>query len=335
MTNMPPPHPEKPLFSVITPVRNGARFLPYALASIASSSPVPLRKIEVLATDNASSDRSPAILREFLHNGLPLRLLPPTQPENWVASTNRALAEARGDWILFLHQDDRYAPSRFQRLLQEFQANPNHPFFVNDTTFINVNGRPLGRWQAPLPPGHSPPIRALPPMLVQNNFAVPAVAFHHSLLGEIGFLDENLPYTADWDYWARIASRYGVVRIHAPLSEFRIHPASQTMADFARHQSIMRANLEQVLSRFLPTLKPSLPTRTFNRWTRLARLGVEVNLFLAAGAAGAALPWKSLRSALYHCTPLDYPRYLALSRFFPRLFARLRAGLHQNHATHE
>lgn len=313
------------------PVYNGARFLGDALGSLKRQEPFE-GGYEILAADDGSADRSPEILREALAGGLPIRVLDGARRGNWVASTNKALREARGDWIVFLHQDDRYRPSRLRRLSEAIAASPGRPFFVNDAVFIDVAGRPLGNWRAPIPAGYSGPAAALPPLLVQNNFSVPGVAFRRSLLDDVGYPDEGLRYAADWDYWARIVSRRGVVRIGARLSEFRVHHASQTVADFARHRDAMRSDLEQVAGRNLRALAMAAPRGDPGKWTRLARLGVEVDLFLACGAAGGRLPWDAMLAAARKCRLRDCPRYLFYSRIFPRVLARLRAGLRKNGA---
>lgn len=312
-----------PVFSVVMPVFDGARFLPDALASLrAQEGPAGLW--EAIATDDGSSDGSRELL-EAVAREMPLRVVDGARCGNWVASTNRALGLCRGEWIVFLHQDDAYAPSRLRRLAETAGRFPDCGLLVNDTTFFTPGGRSAGPWRAPIPAGFSPPARCLPPMLVQNNFAVPGVAVRRALLEETGPLDESLRYTADWDAWLRAMERTGVVRVPESLSFFRIHAASQTVADFAARRDAMRENLETVAARHLPVLRDLVGGRAAARWERLARLGVETDVFLAAAGMGGAPPWKDLLRAAFRAGPLDWPAFLRLSRTFQRVLPRFRA----------
>ena len=314
-----------PLFSVIMPVFNGARFLPDALASLRAQRPFD-GGWEAVATDDGSLDGSRGLLEDAAKD-LPLRIIDGARCGNWVASTNKALSLCNGEWVVFLHQDDAWAPSRLCRLQETAEMFPECGFLVNDTRFFGTDGRDLGPWRPPLPAGFSPPARCVPPMLVQNNFSVPGVAVRRSLLEESGPLDEKLRYTADWEAWLRAAERGGVVRVKECLSYFRIHGGSQTVADFAARRDAMRADLETVLDRHLPALGKWLSPRQAARWARLARLGVEMDLFLAAAGMGASLPWRSLLRAASRAGAWRWPAFLCLSRTIQRVIPRLRGGI--------
>lgn len=314
-----------PFFSVVMPVCDGARFLPDALASLKAQEPFD-GGWEAVAADDGSRDGSREML-EAAAEELPLRVIDGARRGNWVASTNKALALCRGEWIVFLHQDDAWAPSRLRRLRETAARFPECGFLANDTRFFASDGHGLGPWRAPLPAGFSPPERCLPPTLVQNNFAVPGVAVKRALLEDTGPLDETLRYTADWDAWLRAMERCGVVRVAEPLSFFRVHGGSQTVADFATHCGEMRRNLETVAERHLPALRALFPARAVRKWERLARLGVETDLFLAAAGMKAPLPWGPFLRAAFRAGPHRWPAFLRLSRTLQRALPRLRAGV--------
>ena len=104
----------RPFFSVLMPVYDGAEFLADALASLRAQEPFE-GGWEAIAADDGSRDESRDIL-EAAAKEMPLRVIDGAQRGNWVASTNKALAESRGEWIVFLHQDDAFAPARLRRL---------------------------------------------------------------------------------------------------------------------------------------------------------------------------------------------------------------------------
>ena len=161
--------------------------------------------------------------------------------------------------------------------------------------------------------------------MVQTTIAVPGVLFRREAALSLGLLDETLKYTADWDFWLRLACRLGVCRVNQVLSEFRVHAGSQTV-DIAGRQEDMRRDMEAVVARYRPELAERLPPRLLSRSCRLARLGVETNVFLGAVGCGAAVPWKPFLKALFRCSPFDWVRYLRISAVIPRAMARIRAG---------
>lgn len=316
-----------PFFSVVMPVYNGAKFLPDALAALKQQEPFD-GGWEVVAADDGSIDGSRELL-ETAAKELPLRVVNGARCGNWVASTNKAMDLCRGEWLVFLHQDDAFAPSRLRRLREESERCPECGFLVNDTRFLGVDGRDLGSWRAPLRAGFSPPVRCVPPTLVQNNFAVPGVAVKRAWLEAIGRLDESLCYTADWDAWLCVMERCGVVRIPEALSFFRIHSDSQTVADFATHSAEMRRNLETVEKRHFPALSTLLPAHHVAKWKRMARLGIETDLFLAAVGMKAPLPWRPFLRAAFNVGPHRWPAFLCLSRTVQRALPRFRSGIHK------
>lgn len=319
-----------PFFSVLMPVYDGAEFLADALASLRAQEPF-AGGWEAVAADDGSRDGSRKIL-EAAAEEMPLRVIDGARRGNWVASTNKALAECRGEWVVFLHQDDAFAPSRLRRLRETAEAFPDCGFMANDTRFFAADGRDLGAWRAPLAKGFSPPEKCFPPIFVQDNFAVPGVAVKRSLLLETGGLDEGLPYTADWDAWLRFSGRCGVVRVAEDLSFFRVHGGSQTVVSFASKREAMRDNLQTVFDRHLPTLRELLPPREAGRWERLARMGLAADLFLAAAGMGGPLPVRRMLRAAFRAGPHRWPAFLRLHGTFQRVLPRVRAKINRKHS---
>ena len=82
-------------------------------------------------------------------------------------------------------------------------------------------------------------------MLVQNFISMPAPLFSREAALRVGGLDEDLWYTADWDFWLKLAAVGKTIYVPRALSAFRIHPHSQTVErstqtdDFRRQLAIV------------------------------------------------------------------------------------------------
>jgi glycosyltransferase involved in cell wall biosynthesis len=297
-----------PWLSIVMPVWNGERYLAEALRSVREQG---TEGYEVIAVDDGSSDRSPEILRAW-ERLLPLRRTARERGGNWVAASNAALREARGEYICFLHQDDLWLPGRLAAIQKEVAFAPT--LVVHPAVLIGPDGRTLGTWRCPLPAGEVDPRLFRERLLVQNFIAIPAPVFARETALRLGGMDESLWYTADWDLWLRLGGA-GAIRHFTPaLAAFRVHPSSQTMVrtDLADR----RRQLETVLERHAKG--SSGPVR------RAARFSVELNLALAAAAGGVAASWGSLFAALVRLGPASWVRYLRDSRIFERVGARIR-----------
>ncbi|MGH3119187.1 MAG: glycosyltransferase family 2 protein, partial [Gaiellales bacterium] len=97
-------------FSLLIPTRNGGAFLPHVLDSALRQT----GDFEVVVSDNANTDETPAVLRsrasdERLHILRSDELLSVTA--NWM----RALRAARGEYLLMIGDDDLLLPGFFER----------------------------------------------------------------------------------------------------------------------------------------------------------------------------------------------------------------------------
>ncbi|MET0219398.1 MAG: glycosyltransferase [Tardiphaga sp.] len=101
--------------SVIIANYNGAMFLADAIRSACAQT---LRDIEVIVSDDGSSDGSVAIVRQLMDGDSRIRLVLSRTNGGAAAARNRALDVARGRWIAIMDSDDLMHPDRLRSLLQ-------------------------------------------------------------------------------------------------------------------------------------------------------------------------------------------------------------------------
>ena len=134
----------RPLVSAIVPVHNGERYLGAALESIFAQRYEPL---EVIVVDDGSRDGSVAVAAQFA-----VRLV--RQENRGVAAArNRGLAEARGDLLAFLDQDDAWPPGKLDTQVAFLAANPAVDFVLGAIAVLAEPGVAPPRW-APRPGVH-------------------------------------------------------------------------------------------------------------------------------------------------------------------------------------
>lgn len=308
-----------PWLSVLMPTYNGACYLQAALDSmVAESDP----DIECIAVDDGSTDDTRAILGCY-RDRLNLEIVERPHEGNWVANTNLALERARGKFACLLHQDDVWLPGRLAALKAAIARHKAVDLFLHPAWFIDTSGRRLGRWRCPLPP--DPAVLdadiVLPRLLVQNFIAIPSPLFRTAGARDAGGMDEALWYTADWDFWLKLASKGRTVYLPQPLAGFRVHAEAQTSR---RTMNIgdFRQQHETVLDRHRPD--PVLEADRSRRFYGVARLSIEVNVALASRYHGLRAGFSALILQILALGPLGWAHYWSISRIGERVSARLR-----------
>lgn len=101
-----------PEVSIIIPAYNTEAYIAKAIDSALSQT---LTNIEVIVVDDASKDRTLEVIQSFTDPRL--QVLQNHQNLGVSASRNRALKQARGEWIAVLDSDDWFVPNRLETLL--------------------------------------------------------------------------------------------------------------------------------------------------------------------------------------------------------------------------
>ena len=120
------------LVSIALTTYNGEKFIREQLNSIYSQT---YQNIEVIVTDDRSTDNTVAILKEFRKShGLKYSV----NKENlgFVKNFERAVGECKGDYIALADQDDIWLPHKLQVLLQEIGTSS---LICSDAQLIDEN----------------------------------------------------------------------------------------------------------------------------------------------------------------------------------------------------
>jgi glycosyltransferase involved in cell wall biosynthesis len=111
---------ERGLVSVVIPVRDMARFLDAALASVFAQT---YRPIEVIVVDDGSSDDVDAVLARW-----PEVIAVRQARAGASAARNAGLARARGQYLALQDADDLWAPEKLALQVAHLEAHPEHGY---------------------------------------------------------------------------------------------------------------------------------------------------------------------------------------------------------------
>ena len=129
-----------PMVSIGLPVFNGENFLEDAVRSILAQSHDDL---ELIVSDNASSDRTPEIVRDYECIDPRVRVF--TQPRNIgpAANFNWVLNEAKGKLFKWAAHDDVLAPECLERCIPILERDRTVVLSYGRSTYIDAEGRAL------------------------------------------------------------------------------------------------------------------------------------------------------------------------------------------------
>ncbi|WP_440590422.1 glycosyltransferase family 2 protein [Parvularcula maris] len=180
------------------PSLNQAQFVRQAVESVFSQRQDAL---ELIVADGGSSDGTLDVLEE-LSRSHP-RLVWSSQADTGPAQAiNRALSQAEGEFIGWLNSDDLYASQMMEKALSLFEDHPELVMVYGHGQHIDGEGDLIGDYPTLPPPIEPQRFHAGCPI------CQPTVVFKSTLLEEVGFLDEELKASFDFDYWLRVFGAY-------------------------------------------------------------------------------------------------------------------------------
>jgi glycosyltransferase involved in cell wall biosynthesis len=210
-----------PMFTVIIPTRDRPEFLGDAIASVLQQSQIDFELLIVNDGEKVVVDHGDDRIR-ILNNGM----------RGAVVARNLAVAEAKGELIAFLDDDDVWTDtSHLSRAFTELSTNCGFYFADGMMRYSNGTARAFAHDANALTLEHD------------NTILVSSVCYRKSLHAQLGRFDEALSYYWDWDWYLRVA-RAGIAiqRYAHSVVDIRVHAQNMSGNDSLIQR---RTNLDQ------------------------------------------------------------------------------------------
>ena len=181
--------------------------------------------LEVIVSDDGSSDSTPAIVGDFASRH-PDRLVALLNPDNLgiTRNSNRGLRACTGEFISFMGGDDVLLPDKISRQVAWFGQNPRRVLCGHQLeVFYDDHSRAPHPFSAKLRQG-----RGASEFIREEAFGAVATMVRANAIPPWGF-DERLPSISDLALWVDVLSgggEYGFV--DATLARYRKHAANVT-----------------------------------------------------------------------------------------------------------
>ena len=241
----------RPLWSVMIPTYNCARYLRETLAGVLAQAPgAEVMQIEVI--DDCSTDDDPAAVVAELGRG---RAIFYRQKQNvgYIRNFETCLQRSRGLLIHLLHGDDGVLPGFYYRMQQLFERHPiigagfcRHIIMDDDSHWKRFSrleqstSGMLDNW--------------LERIAVELPLQPPAMVVRRQVYETLGGFDRRMASCGeDWEMWTRIAAHYPVGYEVEPLALYRDRANSLTKRAVRTGQNIQDVRKATEITRaYLP-----------------------------------------------------------------------------------
>jgi glycosyltransferase involved in cell wall biosynthesis len=209
-----------PTISIITPSLNQGEFIEETILSVLSQD---YPCLEYLVMDGSSSDNTIMVLEKYSEK---IKWI--SEPDSGQTNAiNKGFQLTNGSIVGYLNADDILLPGSLWEIAKTFTNHPGTMWVTGKCRIINEKNNEIRK----LITGYKNILRwfgCFSLVVMTNYLSQPSTFWRREVLAEAGFLDENLHYVMDYEYWLRLYSRYSPVFIPDYLASFKIHQSSKT-----------------------------------------------------------------------------------------------------------
>ena len=200
------------LVSIIMPSYNTAKYIKESIESIINQT---YGDWELIIVDDCSNDETDTIVESFEDKRI--RFLKNEKNVGAALSRNRALREAKGEWIAFLDSDELWTPDKLEKQI-EFMKKNNIGCSCTYSTYIDENSSPL------MIIDKCPKYITLQSLYLYNWIASITVIYHYPTVGLVQVAD--LKKRNDYALWLKVLKKTDCVCHPEVLAQYRIRKQS-------------------------------------------------------------------------------------------------------------
>ena len=214
----------KGLVSVCIPTYNCSDYIAETLDSVLNQT---YKNIEIIITDNASTDETVKIIKKYSDDRINLFINETKlgMVNNW----NEAVSKASGEYIKLLCSDDLLSPDAIEKQVKALDES-NAICSIGNSCVINSKGKVIFKRNYfnnnCLKNGVQYAQKSL---LGRNIYAEPGnLLYRAAFMDQHGVYDTDLKYTPDWEFDLRLSAYGDIFCLSDIIFYFRISDSSET-----------------------------------------------------------------------------------------------------------
>lgn len=231
---------EDPLLTICMPTYRRPDLLARALASLHDSDVDVEAEVEIIVSDNAPEAGESVATPWLARWGGPTRYFGNATDIGAVENFNQCINQARGQFVMLLHDDDYLLPGALSRILSVVRDPGLVRCFLFGVLVVDGDGHIL-RQQGGHTAEQLSPEAALRQVLTNSSLVrIPALVVNREAILDVGAFDVSVGNPTDFDLFVRLFGRFGFNEVAETVSAYSVHEAAQT-------SSMFRADMIDVL----------------------------------------------------------------------------------------
>jgi len=277
-----------PRISVVVTFFNQEEFVDEAIQSVLDQD---WREIEVLACDDASSDRTVDALRRWSARDARVQVIAGEHNAGLSENRNRGLRASTGEFVALLDGDDRMRAGKLRAQVELLEANPEAVGCVHDAEiFRSEDGVKLGLFSG-YAGRRGMREGGVELWLDPTYFVLPSTLMCRSRFVPEHLFDRRLPYTGDWLFSIELFRHGRCLVLEGVYVDYRRHGAQVTRGEDSNRRAFEEGMMAMALvdARYPELFTPARTVRAallYGEARRRARSGDrELALRYARAAA--------------------------------------------------
>ncbi|MGQ9569633.1 MAG: glycosyltransferase [Thermodesulfovibrionales bacterium] len=232
---------QEKLISICIPTYNRAGLIRDAIDSVLAQEYI---DYEILVVDDGSTDETANIISRYRDNRI--RYIR-KEHSGAPATRNRCIAEARGEYIVWLDSDDVLLPGTLQTYAKAIEENPDvdvlyGDLIVTDAHLNNKRTLTYRDWY-----GRSKDL--ISSLINENPVPNPGVMVKKDCYKRFGNYDESFTRAHDYEFWSRIAGKAIFKHVGKVVAKWRMHDSNwaggRVKVDFSYEARVIKKILER------------------------------------------------------------------------------------------
>ena len=201
--------------SIITPSFNQGNFIKQTIESVLTQD---YHNFEYIIIDGGSTDNTIDIIKQYEGQ---LKYI--SEKDGGQSNAiNKGFLLASGDIVAWLNSDDTYEPGTISSIVKLFEDSPQTSLVYGEGYIIDEKGNRVKKFE------NTMGFNLWVLIYVWDYIMQPTTFFRVSALKTVGYLDETLNWTMDWDLWLKLSLKYNVLYTNQFLANSREYTKTKT-----------------------------------------------------------------------------------------------------------
>lgn len=251
----------QPKISVAMSVYNGEKYLHQAIESILNQT---FRDFEFIIVNDGSTDKTEEIIDEYAKKDLRVKIIKNKNNIGLTKSLNKAIKEAKGEYIARMDADDISLPERLKKQLSFMENHPEIGVVGCWYYLIDKNNKLIKKCQPAIK------FSKIKKALINSAPIIhPGLMIKKEALRKVNSYDESFKYAQDRDLLFRILKYYQLGIVPEFLLKFR----------YSKQSISLQREIEQK-EYCLKAIKRAIKNRIYPKWYYIFTLRHLVSIYL-------------------------------------------------------